>query len=249
MSQLVPDDQEVLTVPAGTRVEQALKLMRLHNFDQLPVTATENRVIGTFTYRSLARGMPHIRRDNPLSTPVDDLVEELQFVRPSQDVSTLLPHLEADQAVLVGDEDRLLAIVTATDISKFLWSRTRPFVLLQDIELGIRHLMRISCTATELADSLAAGLPTESLKAGARLEDLTLSELLSVLLHQSNFGRFFRRCFGSQRDLVRTMLDPVRDTRNKVFHFRDEVTEDELQKLDDVITWLRRRVLIRGGTQ
>jgi CBS domain len=82
VSQLVPGDQDVLTIPVGTKVEQALGLMGAHNFDQVPVTTAENRVIGTFTHRSLARGLRHIRpQDNLLSTPVDDLVEELQFVR------------------------------------------------------------------------------------------------------------------------------------------------------------------------
>jgi CBS domain-containing protein len=246
--ELVPGDQEVLVIPVGTRVQQALELMRLHDFDQLPVTTAENRVIGAFTYRSLARGLRHIRRqDNPLTSLVDDLVEELRFVTASQEMGDVMDFIRADNAVLVGDEDGLLAIVTTADVTWFLWRMTRPFVLLQNIELGVRHLMRSSCTAEELTDSVSAGLPADPTRNTARLEDLTLGELLLVLLHGPSFGRFFSLHFGANRYLVRNTLEPVCEIRNKVFHFREDVSSEELQNLVEVAAWLRRKFLSRGG--
>ena len=96
MSQLVPDDQDVLPIPVGTKVEQALELMRAHDFDQLPVTTAEDRVVGAFTHRSSARGLRHIRpQNNLLTVSVDDRVEELHFVRASQEVGDVLDFLAA----------------------------------------------------------------------------------------------------------------------------------------------------------
>jgi predicted transcriptional regulator len=247
VSQLVPLDQDVVTVPIGTRVGEALDLMRDHAFDQLPVITVDDRVVGAFTYRSFARELRHVRaQDDPRSVPVDDLVEDLKFVRPSDEVGAILGAIEADNAVLVGDEDRLLAVVTTADVTRFLWRRTRPFVLLQDIELAIRDLMRSACSAEQLVGCVIAVLLGETDQVDRRLEDLTLGDLLSVLLHGASFGKFFRLRFGPNRDLVRTMLEPVRDIRNKVFHFRDDVSEDELLNLLRVAAWLRRKVLIRG---
>jgi CBS domain-containing protein len=248
VSQLVPDDQDVVTIAVGAKVGNALDLMRERGFDQLPVTTVGGRVVGAFTYRSFAHGVRFIRKqDDPLAAPVDDLVEDLQFVRPSQDVSDILGFLDADNVVLVGDEDRLLAIVTCADVSRFLWERTRPFVLLRDIELGVRDLMRSSCTAQRIAGLISAGLPAESVRNGLRLEDLRLSELLSVLLQPESFGKFFQVGFGASRELVRATLTPVVEIRNKEFHFRDEVSGDEVQALVNVATWLRRKVMIRDG--
>ncbi len=245
---LVPDDQDIRAISVGTRVSQALELMVAYDFDQLPVITADDRVVGAFTYRSFAQGLRRVGlRDNSLTAPVEDLVEELRFVRASQEMGDVLGFLEADNAVLVGDEDRLLAVVTTADVSRFLWRRAQPFVLLRDIELGIRDLMRSSCTAEELADAVSAALTTSPARAAARLEDLTLGELLSVLLHGPSFGAFFRLRFGANRDLVRATLEPVRAIRNKVFHFRDDVTAEELRNLTDVATWLRRKILIRGG--
>jgi hypothetical protein len=248
VGQLVPDDQELLAVPVGTKVGSALEMMRSLDYDQLPVLTTTQRVIGLFTYRSMAGGLP-LLRNNALNATVEDHVEEGRFVRASQELGEVLTFVEQGNVLLVGDEDRLLAIVTPVDVSRFLWRRTRPFVLLQEIELGVRDLMRSSCGAEVLPGLIAFSVPTDSGHVPTRLEDLTMAELLSVLLNGDNFGRFFRLRFGSNRDLVRTTLDPVREIRNKVFHFRDEPSLDELESLGAALTWVRRRVMIRGEAQ
>ena len=64
----------------------------------------------------------------------------------------------------------------------------------------------------------------------AALEDLTFSELIGVINGPERFGRIFARTFGSSRELVFSLLEPVREVRNKVFHFRDVVTSDEIDR-------------------
>jgi CBS domain-containing protein len=243
VGRLIPDDQEVVSVPPGTLVREALELMRQGGFDQLPVVAAGN-VVGVFSYRSLARGLALIRpQDNPLDAHVDDLVEDLPFVRVTDEVSSILSSLHSYGVVLVGDETNLLAIATATDVNAFLWNATRPFVLLQDVELAVRDLMRSCTDESGLADSIAAAHVNEA----KQLEDLTLGELMSVLLNEGNFGKLFRHAFGPRRDLVNTTLEPVREIRNKVFHFRDDVSAEELETLVAAVGWLRRKILIRRG--
>ncbi|WP_442940059.1 hypothetical protein [Nocardioides sp. B-3] len=145
--------------------------------------------------------------------------------------------------VLVGDETNLLAVATATDVNVFLWNATRPFVLLQDVELAIRDLMR-SCTD---GAGLGAAIAAAHVEGAKRLEDLTLGELMSVLLNEASYGDLFRHAFGSRRDLVTATLEPVREIRNKVFHFRDDVSVGELETLVAAVGWLRRKILIRRG--
>jgi CBS domain-containing protein len=248
IGQLAPLDQEVVTVPIGTVVGTALDLMADCGFDQLPVLNTRGKVIGTFTYRSFSQQLVHVRtQDDPRNALVDDLVEDLHFVRPTDNLEDILPWVQADNAVLVGDEDRILAVVTAADVTSFLWERTQPFVLLQDIELATRELMRSACSAGELTQCLAAALTVEGDEdIRADLEDLTLGELHSVLLHKASFGRYFGSTFGRSRDLVQSTLEPVRDIRNKVVHFRGSVSSDEIGTLVRASVWLRRRMLIRG---
>ena len=246
VGRMIPMDQDLVTVSPSTRVADALSLMREHNFDQLPVMAA-GRVVGVFSTRSLARGLSTIHpQEDPLSAPVEDLLEDLAFVRTTDEVNLVLAHLDRDGAVLVGDEEKLLAVATDTDITAYLWNATHPFVLLQDIELAVRDLMRSSCTDPEMRVCIAVAFHSESAKGEAKLEDLTLGETMGVLLKPQNFGSFFRTRFGKNRDLVSSTLEPVRLIRNKVFHFRDDVTPEELETLVDTGRWLRRKILMRA---
>jgi CBS domain-containing protein len=245
VAKLVPEAQDLVTIAPGTTVREALALMREHEFSQLPVVAA-GTVIGVFTHRSLAEGLGMVRRqDDPLDVAVDELLEDLEFVRASTEVSEILSALDRHGAVLVGDEQNLLAVTTTTDVISFLWETTRPFVLLQDIELAVRDLVRSACPSpTDLADRIAAAIETSESRAPSSLEELTLGELLSVVTQENNFGQWFRHTFGKNRDLVRSQLEPTREIRNKVFHFRDEVTADELNALVAARRWLLRKIQI-----
>ncbi|MFE9205666.1 hypothetical protein [Micromonospora sp. NPDC007230] len=147
-------------------------------------------------------------------------------------------------AVLVGDEERLLAVVTAADVNSYLWTAARQFMIVRDVELATRYLAQRACaTEDELRALVAAARPTDANGNPAeRLEDLTFGELISVINSPERFGRVFSRTFGSSRELVFSMLEPVRDVRNKVFHFRDAVTPDEVDLVMNARVWLQRRV-------
>ncbi|WIX82885.1 hypothetical protein QRX50_19975 [Amycolatopsis carbonis] len=118
---------------------------------------------------------------------------------------------------------------------------------MQDIELAIRDLMRDVCTADDLVEALGLALPGHPDGSGERFEDLTLGELISVLLHGSNFGRFFKAQFRANRELVRITVEPVIEIRNKVFHFREVASPEDLQKLRNATIWLRRKIRTRDG--
>jgi CBS domain-containing protein len=249
VGRLIPDEQAVCTVAPGTTVAEALSIMQKRGFNQLPVVAGDV-VIGVFSYRSLAHGLREIRKqDDPLGVAVDDLVEDLPFVRLSDDVGNILASLEEHGVVLVGDERGLYAVATASDVTTFLWNATRPFVLLQDIELALRELMRSCVDGEDLVEVIKVGAPNARVnRAGTvELRDLTLSELLSVLLNGPSYSRYFSEAFGTRREITLAQLDPTREVRNKVFHFRDDVTAEELQVLVAAVSWLRRKVHIRGS--
>ena len=234
-------------MPPGTTVAEALEVMRRGDFSQLPVKVGR-QVVGVFTYRSLANGLGNVRKqDDPLTVTVDDLLEDLRFVRATDEVTTILRYMEEDGAVLVGDEENLLAVATAADVTGFLWGVTRPFVLLQDIELAVRDLMRSACSDEELAGCISAAIPDTAEGVPVRVEDLSLGEILRVVLNGENFGRTFKVTFGRNRGLVQSTLTPVREIRNKVFHFRDDVTAEELDVLVAARRWLLRKTLISRG--
>ena len=147
--------------------------------------------------------------------------------------------------MLVGNETMLLGVATAEDVVKFLWDTAHPFMLLQNFELGCRNLMQQVCsepdvwrTCTSNAKELdEEGEPKE-------IHRLTLHELFNILFNRENYGRFFSEAFGKSRDIAHSTLEPVREIRNKVFHFRDEVTVNDLELLKNALTYVERRTTI-----
>lgn len=250
VGRLIPDEQEIVSIGPRTTVGDALELMRRHEFDQLPVIAGDE-VVGVFTYRSLAKGLGGMRRqDDPLNAQVDELTEDLEFVRSSDDVEKVLRFIDRDGAVLVGDETGLLAVATSADVTRFLWAQTHPFVLLQDIELAMRDLVRRACPDEEvLIECVLAAFRHEGVPRSCVLEDLTLGELLRVVKYGPNYGLHFKKTFGSSSNYVSSTVDPVLEIRNKVFHFRGEVSVEELEALAAAHKWLHKRVIIARDAQ
>lgn len=243
IGQLIPPAQEILSVPPAESVGATLSRMREHDYDQIPVMAAD-RVLGIFTWRSFARNMQTNSAVYPdaLTSSVLDWVEDLKYVRPRDGLGEVLPHLNRDGAVLVGDEDRLRAIVTLADLSDFLWRTTEPFVLIQDIELAIRDLMVMACPGPDVmtARIQAAGLRGSG--SAAAPEDLTFGQLLRVLMVPESYTDYFSSTFGLNPQLVEGQLEPVRLVRNRVFHFSGDLVREEYEALISARRWLQRKV-------
>jgi hypothetical protein len=176
--------------------------------------------------------------------PVDDLVEDLVFARPAAPLSEILDWVERDGAILLGDDDNLIAIATASDAARFLWETTYPFILIRDIELAIRNLMRYACASdSEIQHRIEVVLPSSGNSDGKTLEHLTLGQLIRVLLDSANFDQYFHRTFGRNSYIVESKLDRARIIRNKVFHFVANVSAEERRTLYTTWRWLERKTL------
>jgi hypothetical protein len=74
-----------------------------------------------------------------------------------------------------------------------------------------------------------------------------MGELLGVVINPSNFVGCFRGTFGASREMIVSKLQPVCKIRNKVFHFRDDASVEELEVLADTRRWLLRKILTLQG--
>ena len=60
----IPDIQELVTLTVDTEIAEALRIMKETNISQIPVVAGDE-VIGVFSYRSLAQGIPRLPKKEP----------------------------------------------------------------------------------------------------------------------------------------------------------------------------------------
>jgi predicted transcriptional regulator len=244
-SHLVPEAQELVSVEVGTSIRDAIAVLVASDFDQIPVTAN-GRVFGVFSFRSLSMSLKNVRKnDDPLDQLVEDCVDEPVYVRAGDSVSQVLISVESVSAVLLGDEESIWGVVTPNDVSRHLWRLAQPFVMIQDIELAVRSLMHRCCPGEE--DRLAAfanALKGVEGDVDRRWSDLTFGDLINVLSNRKNYSSTFSRAFGNNFSLAFSLLDPVREIRNKVVHFRDEVSEEEVEIMEHASRFLRRKLTL-----
>lgn len=242
----VPPEQQILTVPSETQVRDALQLMLEREFSQLPVMeGTE--VLGTFSYRSLAKGLiqlPEKERD-PLSLPVEEFTEDLKFASVRDELSSLLDEFDLMGAMLIGSPDRLQGIVTTSDALRYFHTVASPYVMLREIELAIRVLISICVSQKELIEcveqSLAKHYRTKGKEPPGRLEDMTFQDYVTLLKFRGTWERF-RPGFGASADIANAKLALLPDLRNAVFHFRRELTAEEYERIHACRDWLLKRV-------
>lgn len=256
VNSLLPDDQQVLSAEPTAAASDVLRLMEEHGFSQIPVLVGD-AVIGVFTYRSLARRILELRATDLDKLDVGDCLEEFVFARPSDDLDSMFGHLDRDGAVLVGDPDRLQAVATATDVIRYLYGVSHPFVLIQEIELVLRALVSHVSEGPSLEEAIARVLRSKYVgredTIPTKLIDLDLSDLVAMVTNGQNHKEMFASVVGRNRDSVRSYLEPIPRIRNDVFHFRRPVSGEDHQTLANTRTWLLRKAravdALEGGRE
>jgi len=220
--------------------------MRKKNINQVPVVAGEE-VLGVFSYRSLAQGIHklHGNQSDVLSLPVEEFIEDFKFAQITDELKALLDEFDLKDAVLVGTEKRLQGIVTVVDALRYFYQVAAPYILIREIELAIRELMRTSVDGDELKEciekALKAHYQEKKLPIPACLEEMTISDYVSILRFKGTWEKF-APAFGENSNIVYTKLKPLPDLRNDIFHFRREISVDEYDGLRDIRDWLLKRI-------
>ena len=248
VNRLLPEAQEVVSVPPGMRARDALAIMKEHGYSQLPVVQGST-VLGLFTYRDFALGVTKLdpKKVDPSELPVEEFVNRRQtsYAGLTEDVSDLLDGLDEHDAVVVSGEHQLIAILTPMDVLRYLHAASSAFVLIEEIELALRRLIQAAVhDPTVLAECITNALSskyTDEKRRPARLEDMSFDDFVSLLRDGRNWPRF-APFFGGMRELTEGKLAAARELRNTVFHFRREITADEREALIVCRDWLLMRI-------
>jgi CBS domain-containing protein len=242
IGRVLPETQDVAAVGTDERIRDALALMAKEGFSQLPVIES-GRVFGVFSHRSLSRKVSklHAGKHDPLDAAVEeamDVVDASWFVQVDHELKDVLACLDRNDAVLVGTANRLQGIVTTIDVLRYLHRVSNRFVYLEEIELAVRTLLRLSMSEEEIAE--AARLTLVKSRDGdppSRLEDMAFHDYIQII----DNGRFWEKLdevFGGTRDRTRVKLKAVSGLRNVVFHFKRPLTEEDDQTLQETRDWL-----------
>lgn len=246
VKQVLPEPQELEMFRPEKPVAEALALMRERNISQVPIVEG-NTVLGVFSYRSFAEGVARLAKivRDPLLLSVEEFTEELTFAQITDELEMLLDEFDLKDAVLVGSKARLQGIVTTIDALRYFYKVASEFVMLREIELAIRELIRVSVDEKGLKECIYKSLKKQKeefkQKVPTCLEDMTLHDYVMILRRHDTWEKF-SDAFGIERRVVCAKLEKLPELRNTVFHFRRKITIEEYDTLRRVRDWLLRRI-------
>jgi predicted transcriptional regulator len=251
INRIIPIEQTVLKVSPDCLVRDAIGLMLKHGFTQLPVVSN-NEVLGVFTYRAFAKEAASLDLDEmkqqrcaPGDLHVDEFLEQFSFARVTEEIVSVFESLDRDDAILVSTPTNLIGVLTPMDFLKYLYRVASPFVLISEIELSLRTLIRHALKDESMLEAAAKRSLLSIYKTEERipksLEEMTFDNYQVMVSHGENW-ELFEVVLGNSRNRVCAKLTEIRNLRNDIFHFKREITMADHQTLAAHRDWLLSKV-------
>jgi CBS domain-containing protein len=250
INRIIPRDQSVLTIPPSFLVRDAVAMMKKHGYSQLPVVDA-GEVLGVFSFRSFTLEAARVDLNGwtrhkcaPGDLTVDEFLEQFEFARVTEEISSVFDAMDRDNGILVGTPERLIGILAPMDFLRYLYQVASPFVMVSEIELTLRAMIRLALTEEQIC--VAAKRCLSSAYRGEEnvptsLKDMTFDNYQSLISHGENWAQF-EPIFGGTRPRVSGKLKEVGEIRNDLFHFKREINVSDHETLASYRNWLLNKI-------
>jgi CBS domain-containing protein len=220
----------LISVKRDTPLNEAITLLILNDFSQLPILSGQRDVEGIVSWKSIGRALSLGKTCSTVSDCKDDVII-LNYDEPLFNAVKFI--LEKD-FVLVRQKDNIISgIVTVTDIGEQFIAMAEPFLFIEQIENHIRKLLDQKFSIDELSFS---STHEEKPKAISSLSDLTLGQYVKILEDPKKFEKLK---INIDRTLIVKQLEEVRKIRNDVMHFDpDGITSQSIELLRQTVSFL-----------
>jgi hypothetical protein len=221
----------------------AVDLMVEYDYSQIPVVDDNGRPLGMVTSDSILRALRYFGVSLDALRVTDALVDTDEY-RAGEDLFDLLDDLRDAYAVLIVDSDRTLTgIVTNYDTTEYFRRRAEDIMLVEDIETMLRNYIRESFKQDDgsvdeetLSEAIKEAMAPRSPE---HFDKLTLYNYIELFTLQSRWHRF-SSTIKMDVSAVKQLLHSIRSIRNKLAHFRDEITPRQRDELRFCADWLAR---------
>lgn len=219
------------TVDAQETLISAIETMFEMDYSQLGIEQN-GELVGIVSYRSISRVLSILRKlgadKNLPGRQVRIAIEEISpVVEPNDDLLILFDLLSENPYVIVEEEgDQPHEILTNYDLLQYLRDSIEPFLLIEDIERSVRDIIR-HVFDDDLEESLQEFFDGQDVRTPSEITDCSFGHYAQFM--PENWSQF-RECFDENGDFVRQLLLEVGDIRNKIFHFRSESYESDLEE-------------------
>jgi predicted transcriptional regulator len=231
VSMLAAANSPPVIVNRDAELSQAVTLMLMHDFSQLPVMQNERTVDGIISWKSIGAARARNRETNY----VRDCMENVEILGHDTPLFEAIEVIARREVVLVRDAERKISgLITTTDISLQFRNMAEPFLLLGEIENHVRRLIGGKFTLAEL---LAVRNPADEAREVRDVSDLTFGEYIRLLETPEHWEKLR---FNLSRPQFVDRMDEIRRIRNEVMHFHpDALSPADLRVLRDTVRFMQ----------
>jgi len=226
-------NKKLVTVGQDDPLNKAVTRMLQCDFSQLPIMQGEREVKGVISWRSIgARYALGVSCEN-----VRDAREDAQVIDANGTLFDAIPTIVKHGYVLVRDQRdrRIIGIVTASDLSLQFQQLAEPFLLLREIELHIRRLLKDKVSPADLESLATPDMPNKKLES---IADLSFGEYIRLFQHPEFWAKLSLKI---DKACLTDQLEDVRKVRNDVMHFDpDPMTPKQLDLLKDAAKFMQQ---------
>jgi predicted transcriptional regulator len=221
-----------VTVSRDAPITEAITLMMIHDFSQLPVIQNERKVHGFVSWKSIGSHTATSEEPEFVRDCLDKNVEVLKYDLPLFEAVNIIKRKEA--VLIRGAEDKITGLVTTSDISEQFIELSLPFLILEQIE---NHIRTILGDRFDEEDLKTAADPSDDSREIKTISDLTFGEYLRIIENPEHWGKLRWKL---DRATFVKRLDQVRRIRNEVMHFHpDGITPKDLELLRDTASFMQ----------
>jgi CBS domain-containing protein len=219
-------------VGRDSEVREAISLMLMNDFSQLPVMQNERNVDGVISWRSIGTARALNKECSFVRQCMDTMVE---IIDSSATLFSAIETIVRKEVVLVrGADKKITGLVTTSDISLQFGTLSAPFLLLGEIENHIRRIIDGKYSYDALSSSRD---PSDENREIHNVADLTFGEYIRLLENPSNWQQLN---YDLSRAIFVERLNKVRRIRNEVMHFHpDGISDDDLNLLRDMVKFMQ----------
>lgn len=221
---LPSSNKEPISVTKDAKLNEAITLMMMHNYSQLPVMNGPRTVVGYINWETIGCALTNGCKSEDVKDYMNSDITLLSYETPLLEAITII--IEKEFVLVYKIDKTISGIVTIADISSQFLSVTEPFILLEQIENHIRQILNKKFLISELRDFCKIGDIERDIEF---IDDLNFGDYISIIGNAKNWEKIN---LSIERSHFIKQLDKIRLIRNDVLHFDPEgITNDQRNDL------------------
>lgn len=225
-----------VSVPKDAKLKEAITLMMMNNYSQLPVMNGVRTVHGVITWESIGYGLSNGVESDLVQDYMRNQVEIIDYETSILDGLERI--LKNEFALIRKFDNTISGIVTIADISVQFVKTTKPFLLLEQIENHLRLILDGKILVEEMVKECSIDLTKRKVE---YIDDLNFGDYIRIIQKPEYWERLN---LSIERSHFIKQLDAVREIRNDVMHFDpDGITKAqyaELVKMSNFLIEIRK---------